>query len=178
MAQRNNPTKGDWYSDVLKILEDFEINVKIEDMKNVPCNKFKRILKQKTKTAGFKYLKCQQERCEKGSMIKYDCLELQDYLNPAANISIKDQRYIFSLRCEMNILKSNFKRNKNLNERYCIRSCMKEINNEHLIYCTKLNENSEIYFEHVLNGSLQEKIEVLKQVQMNEKKRIEEKEPL
>ena len=83
MAQRNDPTKGDWYSDVSKILEEFEINLKIEDLKNVPGNKFKRIVKQKTKIAGFKYLKCQQEKCEKGSRIKYDCLELQDYLNLA-----------------------------------------------------------------------------------------------
>ena len=78
----------------------------------------------------------------------------------------------------MNILKSNFKRNMTMNERYCIKSCMKEINNEHLVHCSELNGISEIKYEHVLNGSMQQKIEVLKQVQLNEKKRMKEKEPL
>ena len=39
MAQKNIPTKGDWYSDVSNILEDFEINLKIEDLKNIPVKR-------------------------------------------------------------------------------------------------------------------------------------------
>ena len=78
----------------------------------------------------------------------------------------------------MNILKSNFKRNRNINEKYCIKVCMKEIDNEHLVYCRELNGESEVNYEYVLNGSMQQKIEVLKQVKLNEKKRIKENEPL
>ena len=175
MAQRNIPTKGDWYSYVSNILEDFEINLKIEDLKNVPVNIFKRMVKQ---VSGLKYLKCQQIFFLKGARIKYDCLELQDYLKPSSNISIEDQRIIFGLRCEMNILKSNFKRNRSINEKYCIKACMKEIDNEHLIYCRELNGKSEINYEYVLNGSMQQKVEVLNQVKLNEEKRMNKKAPL
>ena len=178
MAQRNYPTKGDWYSDVSSILKEFEININIEDIKKVPAIRFKRIVKQKSEIAGFNYLKEQQQKCEKGSRIKYESLELQDYLNPSSNILIENQRFLFSLRCEMNILKSNFKRNTNMIARYCIKSCKKEIVNEHLIYCSELNGDSEVKYEHILNGSIQEKVEALKQVQLNEQKRTKENIPL
>ena len=55
---------------------------------------------------------------------------------------------------------------------------MKEIDNEHLVYCRELNGKSEVNYEYVLNGSMQQKIEALKQVKLNEKKRIKENEPL
>ena len=135
MAQRNYPTNGDWYSDVSSIVKEFEININIEEIKKVPAIRFKRIVKQKSEMAGFNYLKGQHQKCEKGSRIKYESLELQDYLNPSSNISIENQRLLFSLRCQMNILKSNFKRNTNISARYCIKSCKKEIDNEYLRDC-------------------------------------------
>ena len=65
---------------------------------------------------------------------------------------MKDHRIIFSIRCEMNIFKSNFKGNRNIHEKYCIKSCMKEIDHEHLVYyCRELNGKSEVNYEYVLN---------------------------
>ena len=55
---------------------------------------------------------------------------------------------------------------------------MKEIDNEHLIYCRELNGKSEINYEYVLNGSMQQKVEVLNQVKLNEEKRMNKKAPL
>ena len=39
-------------------------------------------------------------------------------------------------------------------------------------------EKSEINYEYVLNGSMQQKVEALKQVKLNEEKRMNEKAPL
>ena len=178
MAQKNFPSNGDWFSDILKILNDFEIDISEEDLKNMSKNRFKSIVRQKTEIAGVKYLKTLQKKCEKGARIVYDCLELQDYLNPFSNLKLEDQRFLFSLRCQMNILKSNFSRNKSIIPRYCIESCKKEIDNEHLVYCEKLNENSLLRFEQILNGSISEKKEALNQVFLNEEMRRKEKEPL
>ena len=178
MAQKNFPSNGDWFSDILKILNDFEIDISEEDLRNMSKNRFKSIVRQKTEIAGVKYLKTLQKKCEKGARIVYDCLELQDYLNPFSNLKLEDQRFLFSLRCQMNILKSNFSRNKSIIPRYCIESCKKEIDNEHLVYCEKLNENSLLRFEQILNGSISEKKEALNQVFLNEEMRRKEKEPL
>ena len=116
-------------------------------------------MKQKAKIAGLKYLHKLQKKCEKGSRIQYNSLELQDYLSPSSNISLENQRFLFSIRCEMNILKLNFTRNKSIVSTFCINSCKKELNNELLVYCKELNGNSLLRYEDILNGSLQDKVE-------------------
>ena len=178
MAKKYSPTKGDWFSDVMKIMEEFQINKSEDDLKKTSKEIFKRIVRQKAEIVGLKYLHELQKKCEKGSRIQYNSLELQDYLSPSSNISIENQRFLFSIRCEMNMLKSNFTRNKSINSTFCINSCKKELNNEHLVYCKESNGNSSLRYENILNGSLQDKVETLNQVKLNEKKRNLEKETL
>ena len=76
--------------------------------------------------AGIKYLRTKQMKGEKGINIRYNSLELQDYLNPFSNMTLEDQRTMFSLRCEKNPLKPNFKRNSRIKEKYCVQECMKK----------------------------------------------------
>ena len=52
----------------------------------------------------------------------------------------------------MNHLKSNFKRNKQINPEYCINECKKEFDNNHLTWCDKINEKEGFKFIHLLNG--------------------------
>ena len=110
----------------------------------------------------------------KGARIKYECLELQNYLSSSSNLTREDQRLLFSLRCEMNLLKANFWRKINV-WCFCIKDCKKVLDNEHLVYCDK---DKDIRFERILNGSLIEKIEALKQVKLNEECRKKEPETL
>ena len=98
MAQRNDPIRGDWYSDVIEIIKEFELGENEKDIRYIPVKTFKKSVNQKGKVAGIKYLLGQQSKCEKGSRIKYEFLELQDYLRPSSNISLEDQRFVFSLR--------------------------------------------------------------------------------
>ena len=89
MAQRKDPIKGDWYSNILEIMQEFEIGENEEDIRYIPIKTFKKIVKQKGKIAGVKYLLAQQKKCEKGSRIKYENLELQDYLQPSSNLKLE-----------------------------------------------------------------------------------------
>ena len=105
MAQKKEPRRGDWYSEVQNILKEFNITMSEKQIEETKTNSFKGIVKQKAFLAGINYLQAKQNSCEKGSLIKYDTLELQDYLKSCANLSLEDQPLIFSYRCEMNILK-------------------------------------------------------------------------
>ena len=78
----------------------------------------------------------------------------------------------------MNPLKVNFSRKESLKEAYCVNSCQERIDNEHLTWCEKLNAENDFRFSHLLNGNLMEKINTLKQIRSNEKRRLEEKIPL
>ena len=54
-----------------------------------------------------KYLKSQIK--SKGKELKYKTLELQDYLRPEANLSIKYKKSIFQIRTRMIDIKGNYK---------------------------------------------------------------------
>ena len=71
----------------------------------------------------------------------------------------------------MNILKTIFLRNSSTNSETCIKTCKIEIDNEHLTYCDKLNEGQDYRCLHILNGSFEEKIEILTQIKENENRR-------
>ena len=74
----------------------------------------------------------------------------------------------------MNHLKTNFKRNENIGSSICIKSCMQELDNEHLFFCKEINKPSELRLEHIQNGSLELKVESLKQAKSNDEQRKKE----
>ena len=71
--------------------------------------------------AGLIYLKEIQKKGTKRSLIIYDSLEVQEYLNQNTNMKIEDQRFLFSLRSEMNILHTNFSKNKSIQPKFCVK---------------------------------------------------------
>ena len=117
MAQKEYPKPGDWYSEVKLIVNELELNISVEIIKNMQENVFKNIVKKNTCVADLKNLKMKQSNGEKALNIIYDTLELQDYLKSCSNLKLEEQRSIFSLRSRMNELKSNFSRNMKLKKK-------------------------------------------------------------
>ena len=74
----------------------------------------------------------------------------------------------------MNETKTNFSRNNKLKNEYCIKDCGKELDNEHLKWCSKLNTENECKYIQLLNGTLNEKIETFKQTILKEERRKED----
>ena len=111
LAQKTHPRRNDWYSGVRTDLNEFEIFMTDEEIRKMPVNTFKQLVKEKSVFACINYLQMKQRKAEKGAKIVYQSLELQDYLNPYSNLSLEDQLKIFSLRTQMNPLKSNFSKN-------------------------------------------------------------------
>jgi hypothetical protein len=171
MAQKEQPRRGDWYSEIQNIIEEFELNISEEDIKRTPVNCFKKMVKKSSELAGLKYLKILHKMGKKGILINYESLEAQDYLNPCFNFKLEEQRYLFSLRSEMNPLSTNFKRNKNMNETFCVKTCESLLDNQHLVLCQILNPNSNITYMKILNGNISEKKEALHQTMENERVR-------
>ena len=157
-AQKDSPKQGDWFSEVQSILDEFEMKLSKTQIKETLPQKFKVLAKEKAVSAAIKYLNSLQKKKEKGARIKYDSLELKDYLNSWSNLNIEDQRIIFSIRSEMNPLKSNFRRNNKMEVEYCVKKCGQEIDNEHLTWCKYMNEESEFKYMNILNGDLEDKI--------------------
>ena len=131
--------------------------------------KFKNIVKKQAQKAAYKYLIDKLNNGKKGKLISYTQIEMADYLTPECSLSVQDKTDMFSFRCEMNNLPNNFGKTD-----LCEMSCPELMNNDHLLSCVYLNENKSrtMNLEYLRNGNISEKIEVLRILQDNTRKRI------
>ena len=53
MAQQQHPVRNDWFSGVSQILKDWEINISLEEIRNIKRSLFKSITKKKAEQAAF-----------------------------------------------------------------------------------------------------------------------------
>ena len=169
-AQKSEPTKGDWYSEVQEIMKEFNIKLTEDEIRKTNENKYKKIVKEQTMKVAFKYLTSKQTSNvkNKGSQIKYTELKLQQYLTPVSNLTLKEQREMFALRSQTNKTKSNFRKMKYLSETKCVKTCLEELTNSHITWCEKINSDSGLKFESLLNGTLMDQIDTYKQIKGNE----------
>ena len=100
---------------------------------------------------------------------------MADYLLPECSLSVADKTDLFAFRCEVNSLPNNFG-----NSEYCEFSCQEFMNNDHLLNCPVLNEGQPNYLkiEQLLNGNIEEKIQVLRKSQRNNENQNEYHEKL
>ena len=74
---------------------------------------------------------------------------------------------IFAYRCEMNNLPFNFGKKAN-----CEQGCQNEMNNEHLLNCSELNEETtKGDLNLLLNGPNEQKLRILKKLNKNAERR-------
>ena len=79
-ATSEHPVKNDFVSTCRKYLKILDIQLSFEDIAKMSKYSLKKILKEKTTCAAFKYLTGQKERQTKISDIKYTKVEMQPYV--------------------------------------------------------------------------------------------------
>ena len=75
---------------------------------------------------------------------------------------------MFVLRSQTNKTKSNLRKIKYLSETKCVKTCLEELTNSHITWCEKINSDSGLKFESLLNGTLMDQIDTYKQIKGNE----------
>ena len=109
------------------------------------------------------------KRGSKGSKITYLQLEMSEYLLPNDELSIEDQRKLFSIRNEMYPIPSNFCSKKN-NTSKCV--CQEYENMEHIYICKSLNEEDiRVEYEKLFCGNINELTYILRKYEENFDKR-------
>ena len=169
-VQPSHPTKGDWASNVKELLQAYSIDLSMTQIKNTRQSIFKALVKRQTEKVALKTLLEKQQKGQKGRFLKYERLELADYLLPECEAGVEDKREIFNIRTEMDDFPCNFG-----NKTYCDMGCKEILNSEHLLTCSALNEeNNEYEFMNILQGTMKQKVMVLKKIQQNKetKKKI------
>ena len=119
--------------------------------------KIGKLVKKNPEIAVFNYLCKKQEKGKKSKYIKYEKLQMADYLLSESCTSMQDKFDIFLLRVEMNDRPYNFGQKE-----FCKLECQDLLTNEHILICLHLNQlNCEAQYHQLLNGSAEEKIGVL-----------------
>ena len=79
----------------------------------------------------------------------------------------EDKTELFAFRCEVNVLPNNF-----VNTDLCEFQCQELMNNEHLLGCLFLNNRQPtiLKLQSILNGNINEKVELLRKLQTNTEK--------
>ena len=90
---------------------------------------------------------------KKGKYIKYEKLQISDYLLPESKATSEEKFQIFALRTEMNDLPHNF----GILEQ-CKHGCQEDLSNHHIFNC---QDPKNMALEKLLNGTSNEKIEAL-----------------
>ena len=101
-------------------------------------------------------------------MLKYEKLELADYLLPECEVTLEERREIFYVRTEMDDFPCNFGNKTN-----CDMGCKEVLNSEHLLTCVAINKEETILkFENILKETMKQKVSIIKKIQENKEKKI------
>ena len=93
---------------------------------------------------------------------------MADYLLPESQATPEEKSQIFQIRSEMDDYPSNFG-----NKTKCDLGCFETLNSEHILVCSILNEKETNFlrFEHILKGTMNEKLHIFRKIQHNNEKR-------
>ena len=110
-SQISDPIKGDWYLQVVKDMEDFNLSSDLYFYENISTKKFKDLIKKQSKIYSFnKYIE-QKKMHSKMNKLSYEKLEIQQYLLQD-DISIEDKKNVFRWRTHMARFGDNFRGGK------------------------------------------------------------------
>ena len=164
MAQLKKSKNGDWASQVLKDLEDFKINLELEEIQNLSLEKYKLIVKLGAINFAFEKLinkkKSTKSENVKGKNIIYIQLRMADYLNSEnVDVTIEEKKWIFQCRVEDIEIKGN-KRWK-YDDISC-KSCnsQQDETKMHILFCKNLMGSNELLtyipdYQELFEGDLE-----------------------
>ena len=165
--QLKKPTKRDWASTCAENLEELNIKLSNNEIRNIKRNQFKNILNRKINDVGFKYLL--KKRGKKGQEVEHFTLRMADYLAPnSSGLSIEEKQQLFAIINRMVNINYNFPQNNRIDLCYC-----GELETmEHIYYCKILNkEDPIISYNQIFNGNIGEQVTILRRFETNMKER-------
>ena len=129
-APVKNTNQEDWAGNTLKLIQKFEFNLTLNEIQGMSPSLFKRLDKRKITEVAFKELQKKQQGGKKENLIEYNCLAMEDYLLPEAQLSTENKFHLFSPRTEMNENPFNYG-----DKTLCSMGCLAEQTNAHFLSC-------------------------------------------
>ena len=144
-AQLEDPTCFDWGETIKKDLEEYKVDLSLQDIEKMSEDSFKRLIQKKEKLLTLNYLNELKAGHTKVLHIPHTVLGMADYLKPN-DISNMEAKFIFSARCRMIDVRSNFPGQHP--DTRCPLCDDDSDTQEHLLVCTEL-ETYGVMVEHI-----------------------------
>ena len=176
-ATCQNPVKNDFVQTCKKYLDILKIDLSFEDIKNLSKWKFKKLVKEKTREAAFEFLIKEQNKpgrngkVPKISCIKYEKLELQEYLHEE-NKNTKISQFIFKARCKTLEIKTHKK--WKFEDKICTGCKLREETGDEVLSCEGFGETlleNQPKYEWFYSNEVQKMIDCAKVMIQKLKKR-------
>ena len=135
------------------------------------------MVRKKTEKSAPRYLNKMKGKHSKVMDVSHLCLEMQPYLE-AKNTTIQERKFLFSLRCRMVDVKTNFR------EKYPDTKCpccqVEEDKQEHLLTCTKLDvpgtvTGSNVRYEDLFSSNIANQVNTMRIIRSRYKLRKKRK---
>ena len=160
--QLESSGKGDWTTMCLDNLRELDVQNSLEEIKQMSPYQFKKMLKEKVRQAALQYLT--DKRGSKGAEINYQELQMADYLQPIADLSIDVKRKIFEVRNKMTRIPANFSSRKTIFK--CV--CGEQEDMSHVYSCTVLNSDKPVtQYEEIYSNNIEKIKEVYQRFENN-----------
>ena len=160
--------KGDFVSLIKQDMKEMEIHMEDCEVNEMSINKWKKLVKDKTKSIALKYLVTENSKKEKTKHIQFTTLKLSDYLKLNKNKELSE--IIFGLRSGTLDLKAwnRWKYEDNL----CVLCEKKEENINHFMECVEYGEPIETTtWKEVYENNAETQIKIAKEVKLRLEKR-------
>ena len=169
ITQWNRPCKGDWTETVRGNLEEFDIPIDLDYIRNKSKVAFTKIVKEKAKELALKLLRMKQSTHKKMKSLIYKELKPQSYLS-LAGIKVEEVRNIFRFRVRMAPFGENF---RGFKDKSMCPLCENHLDDQKLSFqCEAIKEKKEIVLD--INNIYDENIEIETARKLTEMLRIRE----
>ena len=138
-ATHKNPIKNDFVKTCERYLNILNIKLSFQEIENMSEWSFKKLVKTKTKEAGFKYLLAEKEKQSKISNIVYKSLGLQEYF-VGGYCNIKLSKLIFKARSKM--LDIKLQRKWKYEDKLCIGCKTNDESGDEILACKNLSDEN------------------------------------
>ena len=172
--QCENRTSRDWVTTVISDLDILGQKYTFADIQEMNKTKWKSILKIRVAENSFKNLEDKKKKHSKVENVNHDKLKMQPYFLPNKDgVSQEDIKWIFKIRCREVKVKMNL---QGLYDSFECEMCKEEVETqEHVYRCreiwklSKHGENDFSEYERIMNGNVEEQVEIARIFQENMK---------
>ena len=159
-AQFSEPSKQDWGETILNDIEDFGINLTLDEIEKMPQTTFKALVRKKERISSLNYLNGIKAKHSKVLHITHSVLEMADYLKPNG-ISNQEAAFLFTLRSRMLDVRSNY--GGQHTDTLCPLCAELDDTQAHLLVCKELTSSGTLVdklpeYEDIFVGCLTEKV--------------------